>query len=508
MGAALAASVLMAAVVLASPAWAATYTVTNTNNAGAGSLRRAINEANTTSGVADTITFDLGSAATIPLTSAQLPTITDGAGLTINGGSADITISGHNQYRVFEVGSGAKLTLSNLTVANGADAGDFSGGGGIYNQSGTVTVRNSTISGNSNGGISNSVGTVRVSNSTISGNSGAGISTNQGTLTVSNSTISGNSAVNGAGILASDGTVTVRNSTISGNSADDNAGGIYNGLASTLEVSNSTISGNSADPVDGTGGGIYNVPGDFGAGTFKNTIVAANSADTAPDTYGDFISQGHNLIGESEGESEGTRGFTNGQNGDQVGTAANPIDPRLGPLANNGGPTMTHALLAGSPAIDKAVAVEGITTDQRGVARPQGAAPDIGSFELEDTNPMVRNTNPANGATLISPGTFVTATFSKAMDARTTDGDPSTINATTFKLVRLNSDGTTTRVSATVSYSASSQEAFLNPASNLSSRRTYKATVTTGAQDLAGNALDQNPNIAGNQPKNWKFKVQ
>src|SRR5215217_3949363 len=118
--AALAASVVMAAVVLASPAWAATYTVTNTNDSGAGSLRQAIIDSNTTTDVADTINFDLGSAATITLTSAQLPTITDFPGLTIDGGSADITISGGNQYRVFEVVSGAKLTLSNLTVANGA----------------------------------------------------------------------------------------------------------------------------------------------------------------------------------------------------------------------------------------------------------------------------------------------------------------------------------------------------------------------------------------------------
>ena len=121
MAAALAASVVMAVVVLASPAWAATYTVTNNADSGAGSLRQAIIDANTTTGVADTINFSLGSSATITLTS-PLPPITDGAGLTIDGGSADITISGDNKYRVFEVGSGAKLTLSNLTVANGAVA--------------------------------------------------------------------------------------------------------------------------------------------------------------------------------------------------------------------------------------------------------------------------------------------------------------------------------------------------------------------------------------------------
>src|SRR5215217_2364555 len=166
MGAALAASVVMAAVVLASPAWAATYTVTNNADSGAGSLRQAIVDANATTGVADTINFDLGSAATITLTSEQLPTITDAGGLTIDGGSADITISGANQYRVFEVGSDAKLTVSNLTVANGADATASSGGGGIYNGRGTLEVINSTLSGNSaaNGGgaIVNLEGTTTV----------------------------------------------------------------------------------------------------------------------------------------------------------------------------------------------------------------------------------------------------------------------------------------------------------------------------------------------------------
>jgi hypothetical protein len=80
--------------------------------------------------------------------------------------------------------------------------------------------------------------------------------------------------------------------------------------------------------------------------------------------------------------------------------------------------------------------------------------------------------------------------------------------ATTFKLVRLNADGTTTKVTATVSYDATTKQAILDPDSNLDLGRTYRATVTTGAQDSAGNALDQNHNIAGNQSKSWKFTVQ
>jgi hypothetical protein len=134
--------------------------------------------------------------------------------------------------------------------------------------------------------------------------------------------------------------------------------------------------------------------------------------------------------------------------------------------------------------------------------------PDWAETPADTTPPKVMSTSPANGAKRIAPGVNVTATFTEAMDAIADDGDASTINGTTFKLVRLNADGTTTRVTAAVRYDAATKKATLNPSSNLSSRRTYKATVTSGAQDLAGNALDQNPNIEGNQSKNWKFKVR
>jgi len=314
LGAALAASVLMAAVVLASPAWAATYTVTNNADSGTGSLRQAIIDADTTTGVADTINFATSvSGQTITLTSSQLPTITDGAGLTIDGGSTNITISGANQVRVFEVGSDAKLTLSNLAVADGAvsDSGGailnrgtlevsnstlsgnsarfgFGGGGGIFNEVGTVSVINSTISGNSatgegsggwGGGILNSQGTVRVINSTISDNSatyrGGGILNNGGTLEVIKSTLSGNSSEGnsgtGGGIYNQSGTATVSNSTISGNRSSTYAGGIFNG-ADTVRVINSTISGNSS--TEGAAGGIFN----GGTVSLINSTLSDNSS--------------------------------------------------------------------------------------------------------------------------------------------------------------------------------------------------------------------------------------
>jgi hypothetical protein len=195
---------LVMAVVLVSPTQAAkTFTVINTNDSGGGSLRQAILDANGAAGE-DTINFDPSlSGQTITLGS-QLPAITDGAGLVIDGGSAKITVSGNSAVRVFAVGtptiSGAKLTLNNLTVANGRA---ILGGGILNESSNTLIVRNSTLSGNkadegfaSGGGIhNNSPGSLTVLNSTLSGNSvtgdsgtGGGIS-NSGSATLKNTIV-------------------------------------------------------------------------------------------------------------------------------------------------------------------------------------------------------------------------------------------------------------------------------------------------------------------------------
>jgi hypothetical protein len=124
-----------------------------------------------------------------------------------------------------------------------------------------------------------------------------------------------------------------------------------------------------------------------------------------------------------------------------------------------------------------------------------------------DTTPpkVLNSTIPANQATGIAPGVNVTATFSEDMDARTTDGDPSTINATTFKLMKA---GTTNLIGAVVSYDATAKKAILNPNSNLQLGTKYKAVVTTGAQDLAGNRLDQNSSLSGLQQKSWTFTIR
>ena len=234
-------------------------------------------------------------------------------------------------------------------------------GGGIDNH-GSVSVSNSTVSGNSagqfGGGIYNFAGSsLSVSNSTISGNSaqfGGGIYNFDGSsMSVSNSTVSGNSAQGRGGGIGNEGTLSVNNSTLSGNSAQL-GGGIYHGSAASVSVGNSTLSGNSAQ----LGGGIYNFAGS--SLSVSNSIIANSSS--GGDCNGSFTNLGHNLI------EDNSCGFSGG------------TDPKLGPLQDNGGPTLTHALLPGSPAIDTGAST--LAADQRGVLRPQGSAADIGAFEL------------------------------------------------------------------------------------------------------------------------------
>jgi hypothetical protein len=427
---------------------------------------------------------------------------TDGAGLTIEGGSADITISGDNQYQVFLVESGAKLTLSNLTVADGA-AASRGRGGGIHN-SGTLEVSNSTLSDNrangAGGGIYNLAGAVTVRNSTLSGNSangsesGGGIFNFQGTLEVSDSTLSGNSASSGGGAsgggIYNAGPATVRNSTLSGNSASLFGGGITN--RGMLEVSNSTLSDNSAP----NGGGIEN--GGGATATLKNTIVANSPSASGGSCYryGIITDGGYNL------DSDNTCFF--GTNNFSL----SGVDPMLGPLADNGGPTKTHALLAGSPAIDKGNSF-GATTDQRGAARPQGTASDIGSFESESTTtvdtikPTVSAATPTG--TGVARGTNLTATFSEKMD-------PLSITKSTFKLFKVKPDGSTTQITnVSVKLSTDGLTAKLNPfgtsSTLLAANTKYKGVITTGAKDVAGNRLDQDSSTTGLQQKVWYFTV-
>lgn len=303
-------------------------------------------------------------------------------GVVLNYGSLTITDSTVTGGRaglggaIFN-GSGAALTIENYSTISKSTAAY---GGGIYDFGGTVSVSYSTITGNKafvdGGGIYEYAGTLDVGYSTISkntsGRDGAGLHNRDSAVTVTYSTVSGNKTGffgYGGGIYDRSGDTLIENSTISGNRAAL-GGGIYN--RSTMTVSNSTISKNSA----GDGGGIFTAR-DL---TLKRSLISGNSAFFARnvDRFSDTVTRdNYNMFG-SNGY-DGVRGFSAGASDIVPGVGITSI---LAPLANNGGPTLTHALVVGSPAIDASPADADCTaTDQRTVARPQGPACDIGAFE-------------------------------------------------------------------------------------------------------------------------------
>ena len=256
-----------------------TFTATNINDAGAGSLRQAILDANVLAG-ADDIRFDPtvfnGAQAAITLASTLAIDVTNGD-LAISGafGASNVTVSGSNAVRVFDIAGDGNTTFDSLRIINGNASGN---GGGINNNgNGVVTLTNSTVSGNTagTGGGIFSNGDLTLTNSTVSGNTagtgGGGIFSFRA-LTLTNSTVSGNTANIGGGIYGY-GAVTLTNSTVSGNTATSNGGGILGNGVVTL--TNSTVSGNTA--TTSNGGGILG----NGAVTLTNSTVSANKANAA-----------------------------------------------------------------------------------------------------------------------------------------------------------------------------------------------------------------------------------
>jgi len=273
-------------------------------------------------------------------------------------------------------------------------------GGGLYFQASTppsglqfVRIETTDISSNTaghGGGFDNDqlgpYATVLL-NCNLRNNTAAflgGAIENYGTLAISNTTLNANSTGNmGGGIYTEGGTVTIASSTLSGNLVTNGSGGaIYNNVnfqnaGGALNLFNSTIASNSA--ASGFGGGITNHNGTVIA---RDIIIAGNSAQNAgsgPDFAGVLVSasSGYDLFGNSGG---------------LIFSGAPPlacvfnVNPLLGPLQDNGGPTLTHALLPGSPAIDAGRSI-GVTTDQRGAPR-----------QVDD--PSIPNANPGDGSDL------------------------------------------------------------------------------------------------------------
>ena len=355
------------------------------------SLRDAIATANTdaASGVSDTINFDAGlSGATITLQQGQL--LLSGAGggkITIDGSAlaSHITISGNGASRVFQTNSGVQAEFDDLNIVSGVFSGAVTLGGGVFNQgtltllgdsltanhdgaiynAGTLDVDSSTIQGNfgssgvGGGGVTNAVGgQVTVIRSTVSGNSasfGAGLF-NLGSMTVSDTTVSSNQATSltaGGGGIFNDGEMTVWRSTISHNVAVLNGGGIDNALH--LSVVDSTLNGNTA--LDG--GGIYNLGASLQL-TVNSSTISANVATGGSGAGGIFIGVGQFIMFNSI--VAGNTPHDLSRNPDLSAANVVAVDAGLAPLANNGGPTQTMALLAGSPAIGIALGATSLTT--------------------------------------------------------------------------------------------------------------------------------------------------
>jgi CSLREA domain-containing protein len=458
------------------PARAATITVDTTadenNSDGDCSLREAIRAANLDTAVdacpagsgTDTIILPAGNYVFDPALGAPNEDLALTGDLDIRealilsgAGRTSTTIDAGNHDRVLHV-LFADVEISGVTITNG-NSGDVSGGG-IYVTDGAFTLTNSRVTNNSagasgtfhGGGIYFSAGAaiLTIVHSRIDGNTATGVGgglyidydsslaltgsrvenntaggsagiQSHGTADIQNSVISGNTATiatSGAGGISSSATLTLVNSTISGNSAPQGGGGLVVGSGSMASLYNVTISNNTADSDSngfGDGGGIRIASGTV---NFQNSIIAGNfdnsSATIHPDCSGTFASLGYNLIQDTAGCT-----ISGDTTGNQTG-----VDPNLGPLAVNGGPTMTHALLIGSPATDAGnpggcLDAKGATlaVDQRGYIRPVNGnlnpdvACDIGAFErLSPGAPTPTNTPTATASPTASQTPTATST--------------------------------------------------------------------------------------------------
>jgi hypothetical protein len=386
------------AVATSQEAGAATQTVTNCNDSGTGSLRQAVLDA--ASG--DTVAF-----------SPSLPcsTITLGSPIEITtnlsidwSGASELVVSesGLSEFSIFGIEPGVAATIEGLTIANGVS--DW--GGGIDNVEGTLTVIDTTFlhdeAGQDGGGIFNYEGTLIVTTSTFEADTaveGAAIANDEGIATISDSTVTSSvasegNAAGGAIFNAGGAVMHLSDSTLAGNSAQD--GGAIANAGAMLTVTSTTIAGNSAS---GNGGGIDNILD--GTVDVAATIIADSSAGA--DCSGPITDDGNNIADDS------SCGFTS------TDGSHSDVNPELGELWDNGGPTETMALLPGSPAIEAvSEAMSCSTPDQRGVDRPTPC--DIGAYETNDLNQAITFTSTPPPDPIVGGPSFpVTANASSSL---------------------------------------------------------------------------------------------
>jgi CSLREA domain-containing protein len=330
----------------AAPAGAATVAVNTTADLDTGSCSStcSLRDAVATANPGDTVQVPAGHYV------LTLGEISLSKSLTVAGAGARSTIlDGNGAGRIFDDLNTAQtdiVEIDDVALVNGlAVTPDAVGGGldgGAIAGGGTLTVRRCLVANSQ-------------------AEAGGGILW-FGTVTVDQCTIAGNRAfsLSGGGVVINAGLVTITNSTLTGNAAPAGFGGGALLVNVGLSLDNDTIAGNQA----GAGGGLFLLAG----GQLANTIVAGNQGGDCQIIVGP--TSDHSL------DSDNSCGLTDA--GSLPG-----VNPLLGPLANNGGPTDTQALLAGSPAIDAGDTATCLPTDQRGVTRPQGPACDIGAYEVE-----------------------------------------------------------------------------------------------------------------------------
>ncbi len=399
---------------------------------------------------------DLGATGDLDVTQTVLVLPPAGSRAIVDGGALD---------RVFDVHASAALTVLNMDIRNGVATAD---GGGIRVISAALTLEyvrlHDNATTNNGGGIFADTGvditildseiTDNVTDTDANGASRGGAmyiadpgAGNLNKVLIERSTLAGNFGDDFGGAISTLGTATteviVRNSTISGNSSNSSGGGISSGGVTTLDAV--TITDNTSN-LTGTfsgGGGIRRVNGTV---TMRGSIVAGNDAllnecDDFSGTASGFISESGNLFGENTCLEGAFPAGNPNPAGDRVGTDAAPIDPLLGPLADNDGPTRTHALLEASLARDN-----GNTTlpdDQRGALRD--GTPDIGSFEFGV--PTAGAPGPSGDVThslsVLHPNPAVGTTRFTLSVSTTQHVDVSLFDIT-GRLVALVSDGATT----------------------------------------------------------------
>ncbi len=385
----------LSAITVCSTLHADDLVVDTLDDAGPGSLRAAIESANSEPG-AQVIVFDPSVHGGAIVLQSSLPEITDDIEI-IGPGAELLSIDGNNSHQIISISAGVTAILSGLTLTQGSDQ---LGGGAIVNE-GELTLSAATLIGNKaefggGGAIDNVFGTLTLINSVLADNEanfGGALSNFEGSVLIINSTLTGNSALQG-GAIDNTGLLVIEASTLHANQAEI-GGGIEN--AGSVDIINSTLSGNQAledgGAIDNFGGILHLLFVTFAA---NEAGLDGQAIWTGPDIDDDEV-MARNVIIAGDGENdcyidEPDSWTTGGHNlaidpgctGFQV---IDIEDLQLGPLADNGGPTLTHAFGPNSLALDTAndcTGFDGLTNvgqDQRGTPRPQGDHCDIGAYE-------------------------------------------------------------------------------------------------------------------------------